>query len=166
MVVIAIIGILSAIAVPSYKTYVIKANYAEIITIMEATKSNIIQAYNTTGSMSSAIGAAVGSGITYPVANNDSIWNSSNILTFGAWVISNNNGHIYVHINTNSPLFPKGYNTNGSSFGQLNMQILDSKDIIVVTCFWDSRAAQLPVDYLPGGCNGAPQDPTKYLPKE
>ena len=46
MVVIAIIGILSAIAVPSYKSYVIKARVAELVTIAESIQSRMVQAYN------------------------------------------------------------------------------------------------------------------------
>jgi type IV pilus assembly protein PilA len=55
MVVIAIIGILSAIAVPSYRTYVIKSQITEAIVILQ----NLIQvgtvAYQTTGAVPSSI---------------------------------------------------------------------------------------------------------------
>ena len=53
MVVIAIIGILSAIAVPSYKTYVIKSRVVELFNISQEISSRIIQAYNAGQSWSS-----------------------------------------------------------------------------------------------------------------
>lgn len=46
MVVIAIIGILSAIAVPSYKSYVIKARMAELFVVAENIQPRIAQKYN------------------------------------------------------------------------------------------------------------------------
>ena len=46
MVVIAIIGILAAIAVPSYKAYVIKARVTELITLSESIQTRIAQKYN------------------------------------------------------------------------------------------------------------------------
>ncbi len=47
MVVIAIIGILSAIAVPSYKTYVIRSRVAELITLSENIQFRIVDKFNT-----------------------------------------------------------------------------------------------------------------------
>jgi type IV pilus assembly protein PilA len=46
MVVIAIIGILSAIAVPSYKSYVTRSRVAEMLTIAESIQPRIAQKYN------------------------------------------------------------------------------------------------------------------------
>jgi prepilin-type N-terminal cleavage/methylation domain-containing protein len=46
MVVIAIIGVLSSIAIPSYKSYVIKSRVAELLTIAETMQPLIAQKYN------------------------------------------------------------------------------------------------------------------------
>lgn len=65
MVVIAIIGILSAIAVPSYKNYVIKSNIAAAIPVGEYAINYLINSYENTGSFPSSIsvyGANIPSG--------------------------------------------------------------------------------------------------------
>ena len=54
MVVIAIVAILAAVAIPSYRNYIIKSKITEIITVLSAHKEIFIEAYETTGSFASS----------------------------------------------------------------------------------------------------------------
>lgn len=49
MITIAIIGIISAIAMPAYQNYTIKAQVAEGISLADGAKSNVIEYYNNNG---------------------------------------------------------------------------------------------------------------------
>lgn len=61
MIVIAIVGILASIAMPSYRDYVRKSNMAEVVSLVDAMRKKAIAHYNTTGSWpdDSADGLAV-----------------------------------------------------------------------------------------------------------
>ncbi|MBL8349037.1 MAG: pilin [Burkholderiaceae bacterium] len=74
MIVVAIIGILAAIALPAYQDYVAKAQTSEPFTLMEGAKSIVAEACQVTGTCTGsnpAASAAVGkySGVASPDAN-------------------------------------------------------------------------------------------------
>lgn len=50
MIVIAIIGVLASIAMPSYRSYVMKANVAGGVSMLQGVKNEFMQEYNLTGS--------------------------------------------------------------------------------------------------------------------
>ncbi|MEM9603397.1 MAG: prepilin-type N-terminal cleavage/methylation domain-containing protein [Pseudomonadota bacterium] len=54
MIVIAIIGILASIALPSYRSYVMQANVASGVSMMEGVKTQIMEEYNLNGSFPAA----------------------------------------------------------------------------------------------------------------
>ena len=58
MIVVAIIGILAAIAVPQYQNYIASSQFAEAPSLMSAAKTTIEQEYLTTGSAPAASTAA------------------------------------------------------------------------------------------------------------
>ena len=55
MIVIAIIGILAAIALPAYQTYTNKAKFSEVVTATTSVKSAIDICYQTTGQLATCI---------------------------------------------------------------------------------------------------------------
>ena len=73
MIVVAIIGILAAVALPAYRDYMIKARVSEVILAANACKSAVTEAYQTANSTwnvtSNGWGCNEGSGLTKYVAN-------------------------------------------------------------------------------------------------
>jgi type IV pilus assembly protein PilA len=147
MVVIAIIGILSAIAVPSYKTYIIKSKIASGIPILENAMNIAIQNYETTGSFSNPL----------------SIYGTT--ISQGGWIALNFSPVIGLHYNYNSsnvwaciffsdigiPGFVAN-NQNSSGNNRLCMQARLTNDIWSKSCgIWG--ASDFSTQYLPGGCN-------------
>jgi len=70
MIVVAIIGILASISVPSYNTYVIKARVAEMLALAAQPKAAVVEniAANALTSLSGVLAATLGSGYTAPTA--------------------------------------------------------------------------------------------------
>lgn len=58
MIVVAIIGILAAVAIPAYQDYTIRAKVTEVIGIATASKTPMYEAYASTGAMPAAADAA------------------------------------------------------------------------------------------------------------
>jgi len=51
MIVVAIIGILAAVALPAYQSYIKRAAYSEVISGMEPAKIGVSECFNTTGAL-------------------------------------------------------------------------------------------------------------------
>jgi type IV pilus assembly protein PilA len=58
MIVIAIIGILAAIALPAYQDYTVRAQVSEVVVGAGACKTSVTEYYQTKGSMPADLGAA------------------------------------------------------------------------------------------------------------
>jgi len=70
MIVIAIIGILAATAIPAYQDYTTRAKVSEIVVLSSVAKTNIAEYYVSTGSMPTSTSAA---GISTDAAQSDYI---------------------------------------------------------------------------------------------
>lgn len=66
MIVIAIIGILASVAVPSYSTYIKKAQIVEVISLLDSVMPLLIESHQSTGFCPSTISLA---GVTLPGAS-------------------------------------------------------------------------------------------------
>lgn len=58
MIVVAIIGILAAIAIPAYQDYIIRSKVSEVMVIAGAAKTNVAEYYISTGDMPASTTAA------------------------------------------------------------------------------------------------------------
>lgn len=63
MIVVAIIGILAAVALPAYQTYTKKAAYSEVLAGMAAAKTAVTVCYSESGALTTCAGKAVNEGL-------------------------------------------------------------------------------------------------------
>jgi len=70
MIVVAIIGILSSVALPAYKTYIKKAAYAEAIAAVNPVKTAIATCAQTQGAIATNCDSYTALGISSPAATN------------------------------------------------------------------------------------------------
>jgi prepilin-type N-terminal cleavage/methylation domain-containing protein len=59
MIVVAIIGILAAVALPAYQGYIKRGAYSEVIAAMQPMKVGVAECYNNEGSLTGCIGGAL-----------------------------------------------------------------------------------------------------------
>jgi len=147
MVVIAIIGILSAIAIPSYKTYIIRAKISEGMTIISSVNNAISEHYSINGVFPNATEVATrlnttatGSVITFNLTNVASI----DVATPTATALYY--GLCYT------------FDVGGSGRRSIYIAIKNINDILIFKCgIWNiaSPASHHISDpqYLPSGCN-------------
>ena len=91
MIVVAIIGILAAVAVPAYQDYTVRAKVAEVILAADSARINIDEFYQTNGALPTTAQAAINStvsqyvsGVTYSVSGTTpSITVTSSLSTLG-----------------------------------------------------------------------------------
>ena len=85
MIVIAIIGILAAIAIPAYQNYTIRAQVTEGLTLADGWKTAIAEYYANTGNMPGAIGNLAGtSQSTGKYESSILVSSGSIVITYGA----------------------------------------------------------------------------------
>jgi type IV pilus assembly protein PilA len=128
MVVIAIIGILSAIAVPSYKNYIITSKFTELLSVGEKYKIEAAEAFNNTGN---------------PPTNRVDMFNSALIIKMEFWQY---NGIEFIHMYPQN--FYPGYVSPQSVIFKGKMV----NDILTWTCCYHP-GLNMPGQYLPSACN-------------
>jgi type IV pilus assembly protein PilA len=84
MIVVAIIGILAAVALPAYKDYTVKAKMSEVVLAASGCRTSITEAYQ------------AGSGTTGPGANNWGCENASASSKYVAKIATDTNGVVTV----------------------------------------------------------------------
>ena len=135
MVVIAIIGILSAIAVPSYRAYIVKARITEAISVGVGWKVKIADYYNVNGTLPTECPPA--SGVFVDVNN------PTTYVSRLRWCGGNSAIEVWLQ-NISSEV-------NGK---QVWLHITPSEDIITWHCGTHSTSAtyKLPCNALPATC--------------
>ena len=71
MIVLAIIGILAAVAIPAYKDYVVKARMANVVSATNAVKTAMAECLQTNNGTLASCDTAAELGVTMPTANTD-----------------------------------------------------------------------------------------------
>ncbi|MBD8755991.1 pilin [Pseudomonas coleopterorum] len=89
MIVVAIIGILAAVALPAYQNYTKRAAYSEVITNMDAVKGAISACYNETSSFA-ACDTSAELGITLPTGKTAGALNKIEVADTGVMTATPN----------------------------------------------------------------------------
>ena len=152
MIVVAIIGILAAVALPAYQTYTVKAKMSEVVLAASQCRTTITEVYQT--------------GSSAPLANGWGCESSQPTSKYVASVVTDPNGMISVKVSSDGslPAVIQGgtltltpvdstnavYNSNGTNV-MGNTQVFK----------WSCGATAAPgntssalVKYLPGSCRG------------
>ena len=129
MIVVAIIGILAAIAIPAYQDYTVRAKVSEPLSFADATKISIAEYFQATGGMpANASTAGFSTTTTSPYIN--SITYTRNSSTVGKIVID-------------TKALGNGVSGNITFLGTGNA-------VGVVT--WDCKSSSLAAKYRPANC--------------
>jgi type IV pilus assembly protein PilA len=127
MIVVAIIGILAAIAIPAYQDYITRSKVTELITAGSACKASVSEYYQTQN--------------TFP-ANNNSAGCANNATKYIASLTVANNV-ITVATSTGTGGIPVAANGNYVLTGTSNVN---------GTIDWSCTASTIPAKYLPANC--------------
>jgi type IV pilus assembly protein PilA len=136
MIVVAIIGILAAIAIPAYQDYVVRSQVTEGLNLASAVKAGVSEAYANTGSWPTDLAAAGGDNTNVPkgkyvtavTVNAGEIiigyGDQANAAIAGATLtlrpgVSNNNDVIWVCGTAAQPSGLTNFNSSGSTAGTL-----------------------------------------------
>ena len=140
MIVVAIIGILAAVALPAYKSYTIKARMSEVVLAASQCRTTVSEVYQT-ASKNASIGA-----------NNWGCENTGPSVTkYVSSITTNDDGQITVIAATNTA------DLDTASGGTITMTPYQS-DTVVAT------AANLPFQIYKFICTGTSPGVKKYLP--
>jgi type IV pilus assembly protein PilA len=144
MIVVAIIGILAAIAIPAYQTYTIRAKVSEALGFADAAKVAVSEAY-TSGGTWPATNAAAGLDAT-PTNISSKYVNSVTVGASG--VVSVLTGHDMDAVATGTLILTPATSPNGDVTWICNTHALGGGAVAVVA----ATAGTIPGKYLPANC--------------
>jgi type IV pilus assembly protein PilA len=85
MIVVAIIGILAAVALPAYQDYMVRAKVSEVVLAASGGKTSVAEAYGTLGHMpSNSTSAGISNQVSQYVASVGYTTNATNVATITA----------------------------------------------------------------------------------
>jgi len=124
MIVVAIIGILAAVALPAYRDYTVRAKVSEMVLAASAAKNSIAEYVNTNGVIPDTASATVENQVSKFVAS--VVWTSPDIIV----------------------------TATGAEPALLNKQIILKATLAGNQVNWTCQAGATPVDakYLPSSC--------------
>jgi len=145
MIVVAIIGILAAVALPAYQTYTVKAKVSEIVLAASQCRTTISEVYQT--------------GNAGPGANNWGCENASQTSKYVAKVETNIDGLITVTAATDSSLQTASgtkltLTPVDAASAALKNTAIGSTQVYAWVCGKTGDGTSLPQKYLPGSCRG------------
>jgi type IV pilus assembly protein PilA len=144
MIVVAIIGILAAVALPAYQTYTVKAKISEVVLAASGCRTTISEIYQT--------------GNSAPSAGSWGCESSTTSRYVGA-VTTGANGEISVTVSTDSTL-PSAVTGKKltlipfSSSGAMSASMVGTAGGIYKWVCGASATTTIPQQYLPGSCRG------------
>ena len=140
MIVVAIIGILAAIAIPAYQNYVIRAQVTEGLSLADGAKTAVAEYWTNHG--------------TFPSANGSAGLSAANAIT-GNYVSQVNaaGGKILVTFSNTAPQ-KANVAINGKVLS-LSAVAAAGTGSITWTCGTTTAGTTVPTQYLPSSCNGS-----------
>ena len=153
MIVVAIIGILAAVALPAYKSYTVKAKMSEVILAASQCRTTISEVYQS------------GNPSNLPTANNWGCESTSGSSSkYVANVTTDANGVIKVTTSSDASLVNNGV-TAGSIVSLAPMSsatalltasatTIGSTQVFAYRCGSTTDGTTVPAQYLPGSCRG------------
>ena len=143
MIVVAIIGILAAVALPAYQDYTVRAKMSEVILAMSACRTSITEVYQTGGTPPNANSWGCESGVSskYVAGLNT---NANGIVTA---TIQNISADVNGRLVTLTPLI--NANTAANSTNDMG------KGLHGWRCGSSTDGTNLNSKYLPGSCRGS-----------
>ena len=139
MIVVAIIGILAAVALPAYQEYTVKAKVSEIILAASQCRTAVAEAYQTGGASS-------------PGANGWGCESASQSTKYVASVATDTNGKITVtsSSNTGLPADARGKTITLTPVNATDVALTYTANTIVAG--FKCAPGDMPSKYLPGSC--------------
>src|SRR5262245_3407651 len=131
MIVVAIIGILAAVALPAYRDYSVRAKVSELLLAASSAKTSVAEFVNTYGRMPDTASVAIESQVSKYVAS------------VGYTGTDASNGYIEVTSTTAEPML------NGA---QLRLQGQSNTGQVVWTCNTAGTGTPILPKYLPSSC--------------
>ncbi len=143
MIVIAIIGILAAIAIPAYQDYTIRAQVSEGLSLADGVKTGMVEFYNNKG--------------TFP-SNNTSAGLASSQSINGTYVASVNIGTGGTNPSAADGIILVQFNTTGANKAiqgaKLTLSAITATGSVKFTCGSTTRGTTVAPKYLPSSCRG------------
>jgi len=149
MIVVAIIGILAAVALPAYQDYTIRAKMSEVILAASACRTSITEVYQTGGTPPAANGWGCENttgGASKYVSTVQTDANGIITVTIGTGL---NATYVDGHLVTLAPLIG-----TGGAFALANSGTDMGKGVNAWRCGNTSDGTNLGAKYLPGSCRG------------
>ena len=141
MIVVAIIGILAAVALPAYQDYTVRAKMSEVILAMSACRTSITEIYQTGGTPPAANGWGCEQGVTSKYVKSISTDANGSVTATVQNISADVNDSLVTLFPLNSASAPS---TTASDMG---------KGISSWTC--GGTGTTLNKKYLPGSCRGS-----------
>ncbi|MEZ5608768.1 MAG: pilin [Burkholderiaceae bacterium] len=143
MIVVAIIGILAAVALPAYQDYTIRAKVSEIVLAASACRTSITETVQSTAST------------VLPAAN---AWGCEVTTGSGSKYVdiiaTDGNGKVTVTATSAADLGPaKGGTITLTPYKSASATLTNS-DVNVLIHHWVCAPGTMPAKYLPGSCRG------------
>ena len=150
MIVVAIVGILAAVAIPAYQDYTIRAQVSEGISLASAAKAAVVESYGSNGAWPSdntAAGVGTSTDIKGKYVTSVAVANNVVTVTFGQAANT--------AVSAKTLLFTAGLSANGDVSWQCGSKSMPTGITAGTTAFAGTGGGgDLPQKYRPAECRG------------